>query len=654
VPQRRGSTRNARSVFAVDANMHAKHSAPYGTWPSPITPEVLLAGSVTLSELSVDGDDVLWLEGRPADGGRTALVRLRPGEPVRDVLPPGSDVGSTVHEYGGGAYAAGDGLIVYSERSDGSVRLADALGVRTIAAVPGCRYAAFALDPQRLRVYAVREDHRDRPASEPENAIVVLSIAPDADPAANAGRLVAGGSDFVLAPQLSPDGTHLAWIAWDHPNLPWDATRLYAGRIAPDGTLEQPRCIAGEGGDEAIVEAHWMPGGTLVFASDRSNWWNLYAVRAGGIEALAPVEAEIGEPPWVFGRRAFVPLDDERIACAVNRGGVVRAGLIAGGALHDLPVGAVLTAPLPLGAGVVFIATPPDAPAAVARAPQLHEPIWGVIRSSASTALDPAGISVGVPETAPVGSGELTHFFWYPPAHADLVGPHGTLPPLIVMSHGGPTSVHTNAFALGIQWWTSRGFAVAHVNYRGSTGFGRAYRRRLLGDWGVADVEDCVAVARLLVETQRCDAARIAVRGASASGMTALLAATSDVFRAVVSLYGVMELEALAAETHKFESRYVDGLVGPLPAMRERYRERSPIAHAARISAPVLLFGGLDDRVVPPNQAEAMRDALAARGVPVTYIAFPGESHGFRKADTLRRVLNEELAFYRTAFGLPA
>jgi dienelactone hydrolase len=634
--------------------MHTKHRAPYGTWPSPITPELLLAGSIALSELTVDGTDVLWLEQRPSDAGRTALVRLRPGEAAADALPPGSDAGSKVHEYGGGAYAASGGRIVYSERSDGSVRVSEPAGVRTIAAVPGCRYAAFTIDAARETVYAVREDHRNRPPGDPANAIVALSLAPDTDPAENAGRVIAAGSDFVLAPQLSPDGTQLAWIAWDHPNMPFDATRLHAGRLDAGGGLTDTRCLAGTDGDESIVEAHWMPDGTLVFATDRSNWWNLYALRGDRVEPLAPVEAEVGEPPWVFGRRAFVPLDAERIACAVNRGGVVRAGLIAGGALHDLPYGPVVTAPVPLGAGCVFIATPPDAPAAIARAPQLHEPVWGVIRSSSTAVVDPAGISIGVPETAPAGAGEITHFFWYPPAHADLAGLPGTLPPLIVISHGGPTSVHTNAFALGIQWWTSRGFAVAHVNYRGSTGFGRAYRRRLLGDWGVADVEDCIAVARLLVETGRCDAERVAIRGSSASGMTALLAATSDVFRAVVSLYGVMELEALAADTHKFEARYMDGLVGPLPAGRERYRERSPINHAARISAPVLLFQGLDDRVVPPSQAEAMRDALAARGVPVTYVAFEGEGHGFRKADTVRRVLSEELAFYRNAFGLPA
>ena len=652
---RRGSTRNARALLPVDGSMHSKRSLPYGTWPSPVTAELLLAGTVGLSALSVDGDDVLWLEQRPGDEGRTALVRMRPGEPVADALPPGTDVGTRVHEYGGGGYAASGGRIVYSERSDGSVRVAEADGVRTIVAVPGCRYAGFALDPARETVYAVREDHRDRPPGDPANELVAISLDSDADPAANEGRVIAAGHDFFLAPQLAPDGTELAWIAWDHPAMPWDASRLYVARIGPTGELQDTRCVAGDDADDGIVEAHWAPSGDLVFTSERTGWWNLYALRGARVVALAPVEAEIGEPPWVFGRATFVASDNGRVLCAVNRGGVVSAGFVAGGALHELPFGPVQTAPLPLGAGAVFITVPPDAPPAVCRAPQLQEPVWGVIRASSTTSLDPADISAGVPESAPTAGGETTQFVWYAPQNANVSGPADERPPLIVMSHGGPTSVHTNAFALGIQWWTSRGFAVAHVNYRGSSGFGRAYRNRIAGAWGVVDVEDCIAVARLLVESGRCDAARIAIRGGSASGLTALLAAaTSTVFRAVVSLYGVMDLETLAADTHKLEARYMDGLVGPLPEARERYRERSPIAHAARIAVPVLLLQGLDDRVVPPSQAEAMRDALAARDVPVRYVPLEGEGHGFRKADTLRRVLAEELAFYRDAFGLPA
>jgi dipeptidyl aminopeptidase/acylaminoacyl peptidase len=632
--------------------MHEPQIARYGTWTSPITPDLIAHGTLTFSELAVDGDDVYWLEQRPAEQGRRALVRSRNGGPPADVLPAGSDVGTRVHEYGGGAFAVRGGRIVYSERGDGSVWVADAAGVRPVSTVAGCRFAGFALDAKHDRVFAVREDHRDRPPTAPDNAIVALPLA-GVDPATNAGRVVTPPSDFVLAPQLSPDGTQLAWIAWNHPTMPWDATRLWVAAVDAAGALGTARCIAGAAGDEAIVEAHWTSGGTLLFSSDRTNWWNLYAVRGERVEPLAPVEAEIGEPPWLFGRPAFAPLDDERVLCAVVRGGRMRAALVAAGTLHDLPYGGVDTTPLPAGAGAAWIARPADGPAAVCRAPQLGPPVWEVLRAANLGALVPADISVGEAHTVAGDDGEAVHYFFYPPRNARFAGPPGDRPPLIVMSHGGPTALHTDALALGIQWWTSRGFAVAHVNYRGSSGFGRDYRRRLAGAWGLLDVRDCIAVARALAAGGRCDPERIAIRGSSASGMTALLAvAHSRTFRAAASLYGVMELEALAADTHKFESRYTDWLVGPLPATRERYRERSPLTHAGAIAAPVILFQGLDDRVVPPGQAIAMRDALIARGIPVTYVAFEGEGHGFRKAETMQRVLADELAFYRDAFGL--
>lgn len=323
--------------------------------------------------------------------------------------------------------------------------------------------------------------------------------------------------------------------------------------------------------------------------------------------------------------------------------------------MRELPFGAVDGTPLPFAGGAVFVATPADDWSSVCCAPRLDDAQRVVLRAASEQTLDAGDISLGEPQTIRTDDGEMTNFFWYPPTNARFTGPAGERPPLIVMSHGGPTSMHTNALSLGIAWWTSRGFAVANVNYRGSSGFGRAYRNRLNGEWGVIDVLDCVSVARRLVEQGRCDPARIAIRGGSASGMTALLAvATSDVFRAAASLYGVMELEALAADTHKFEARYMDGLIGPLPETRARYAERSPINHLASIHVPVALFQGLDDHVVPPNQAIAMRDALTARGIPVRYEAFEGEGHGFRKAASIERALTGELAFYRDVFGLTA
>ena len=636
--------------------MQGKTTARFGNWESPVTPDLVSGGTIAFSELAVDGSAVCWLELRPAERGRRALVRWSPGGSARDVLPATADVGSRVHEYGGGAYSVRAGTIVYSERSDNSVWLVQGEGApRPLVTVPECRFAGFAIDPARELVYAVREDHRDRPPTAPDNALVAFSYAPGVDPAANAGRVIAGGSDFVMAPVLAPDGKRLAWITWEHPDMPWDATRLHLADIAPDGNLTGARCVAGEAGGESITAAQWTPDGTLLFVSDRTNWWNVYALRGERIEATAPLAAEFGEPHWVFGRRMLAPIDDARLLCAFIRDGTERPGLIAGGTVRELPYGPVDTTPLPFGDGAVFLASPPDVPATVCHAARLDDAERTVIRVAQAAVLDPAGISIGEALTVPTDDGETVHLIYYPPQNARFAGPAGERPPLIVMSHGGPTSMHSPSLNMGIQWWTSRGFAVAHVNYRGSSGFGRAYRQRLAGAWGVIDVLDCISAVRYLAASGRCDPERIAIRGGSASGMTALLAvATSGVFRAAASLYGVMELESLAADTHKFEARYTDGLIGPLPETRERYRERSPINHVATIDVPVILFQGLEDRVVPPDQATAMRDALQARNVPVVYEAFEGEGHGFRKAETIVRVLERELRFYRDVFGLTA
>jgi dipeptidyl aminopeptidase/acylaminoacyl peptidase len=606
------------------------------------------AGTLGFSELQVDGEAILWLEQRALERGRRALVRWTPGGGAHDVLGPDADVGTRVHEYGGGGYVASGGRIVYTDRGDGGVRLVDERGTRAIVTVADCRYAAFAIDLPRGRVYAVREDHRGRPYSDPANAIVAFALDP-ADPAANDGAVLFGATDFVLAPQLSPDGRVLAFIAWDHPLMPWDASRLMLLDL-DDGTV---RTIAG-GGDESIVEAAWSPEGALIFAGDRTGWWNVYAWRAGVATPLAPVEAEIGFPPWVFGSRAFVPLDDTRALCVAIRNGEVASALIAAGSLRELPCGPTATAPLPYGkAGVAYIATPPDAPAAIRLASSLDDAPGTTLREASATHLAPADVSIGQVLHVPTSDGEHTFVTYYAPKNGAVTPPETGAPPLIVMSHGGPTGMHASTYDLGVLWWTTRGFAVAHVNYRGSTGFGRAYRQRLQGAWGVLDVIDCISAAQYLIEEGRADADRVAIRGGSASGMTALLALErSDVFRAAASLYGVMDLIAITVDSHKFEIRYTDGLVGPLPEADAVYRERSPITHVDRIHAPVLILQGLEDRVVPPEQATSMRDALLARGVRVIYEAFAGEGHGFRKAATIRRALELELDFYLDVFGL--
>jgi len=624
---------------------------PFGVWESPVTPERITAGTIGLSELQVDGDAVLWLESRAAEGGRRALVRWTPDGGTRDVLPANADVVTRVHEYGGGGYVADAGRVVYSDRTDDAVWLVEPDGAtRPIAVVPGCRYAAFTFDHGRNRVIAVREDHRERPPTDPANAIVALSLAP-ADAATNDGYVIFGATDFVLAPQLEAGGDRLAIIGWNHPAMPWDATELYVVTLDDVGGPIDVQAIAG-GPGESIVAAEWSPDGALLFASDRSNFWNLYAWRDGVTSALAPVQAEIGEPPWVFGRRTFVALGDTHaMAVAIHDAERIPVAVV-GGKVVPLPFGPVDTSPLPYGAGAVYLAMPIDAPAAIRLAPSLAADAYTTLRASATDALDPGDVSTPTSRAVPTTDGETTHVTFYPPRNAAVAPDAGARPPLLVTSHGGPTSMHAPRYDLGIAYWTTRGFAVAHVNYRGSSGFGRTYRQRLDGAWGVVDVIDCISVARWLAEAGWCDGTRMAIRGGSASGMTALLAvATSDVFAAATSFYGVMDLTALAAETHKFEARYTDGLIGPLPEAAERYRERSPIEHTGTIDVPVLLLQGLDDHVVPPDQATSMRDALVARGIPVTYEAFAGEGHGFRRAETIQRALELELAFYQGVFG---
>ena len=409
--------------------MQAKTVARFGSWESPVTPDLITGATIGFSELAVDGDAVYWLESRAAEQGRRALVRWTPGAPAGDALPRTTDVATRVHEYGGGAYAVRDGLIVYSERNDGSVWLAEGNAPpRALITVAGCRYAGFAIDAETPALYAVREDHRDRLPTAPENTIVMCSLAAGGDPAADAGAIVASGTDFVLAPQLSRDGTQLAWIAWDHPDMPWDATRLCAGSVDADGRVSGARCLAGAGGNESIAAAGWAPDGALLFVSDRTNWWNLYALRGERVDALAPAAMDFAEPPWVFGRRAFAPVDAARVLCAFIRDGIVRPGLIEGGAVRELGYGPVDTTPLPFGDGAVFLAAPPDAPGAVCRVAHLDDSPSEIVRSAASQPLDAADISVGEPLTVTSAGGEDAQLFFYPPRNAPVHRSGGRAP----------------------------------------------------------------------------------------------------------------------------------------------------------------------------------------------------------------------------------
>lgn len=625
--------------------------APYGSWISPVTPDMVAGQTIGLRDLRADGDTLLWLESRPSEAGRTVLVRRGADKRIEDLTPPPFNVASRVHEYGGGAYYAQKGQVIFSNKTDDSVWMILPDGeTRLIARVPGCRYADFRFLMHGAAAVCVREDHRaiGHGRREPQAAIVALDLTGDTVPDRNEGQVLVIGPDFLSSPRPAPDGRRLAWIAWNHPDMPWDATQLFWAGL--DGTaIGPPKQIAGMM-REAIVQPDWSPGGVLHFCTDRSGWWNLYRFVAEARRVCA-VNAEIGGPHWVFGQRFYDFLPDGRIVAVQVRDGLAQAVVIRGNTLQIMPLGQVAESPVPLpDGGYAYLAARAETPPAVVVAPVGAWP--ETVRQSAQVPISTEDISVGHPIVFPTAKGYTGHAFFYLPVNSQYVGPEAERPPLIVISHGGPTGMSTNAFSIKVQWWTSRGFAVLDVNYGGSTGFGRTYRQRLDGKWGVVDVDDCIAAVRHIADTNEVDPRRVAIRGGSAGGFTTLAALTrSSVFRAGASHYGVADLRLLAGDTHKFESRYLDGLVGPLPKAAALYDQRSPIRHADRIQCPVIFFQGLDDKVVPPNQARAMADAMREHGQQALLYEFEGEAHGFRHADTIRRVLELETSFYGQVFG---
>ncbi len=622
---------------------------PFGTWPSQIRIDDLLGGAVRVSEPWIDGDDVYWLEGRPAEAGRSVLVRHAADGTSYDVTPAPFDVRTRVHEYGGGSYTVAGGTVVFSNRADDRLYRLDPGDDTPQAITPEgpFRYADLRFDQGQRRFLAVREDHSG--SSEAVAAIVDIPLDGEREP-----RILVSGPDFVAAPRLSPDGRTLAWLEWDHPDMPWDASRLRTAPVAADGSLG-PSDLAAGGPDESIVQPEWSADGVLHLVSDRSGWWNLYRLSEGPrLEPLAPMDAEFADPHWLFDRSSYGFLPDGSILAAARSRGRDRFIHVAPGRLVgevDSPfteIGAVRAAD---GRVVITGATPTEEPMVVALDPSTFAPA-GVLRRSGLSALDPAWISVGEPITFPSAGGRMAHALFYRPTNPDVDAPEGERPPLLVFSHGGPTSMATNSLQPTFQFLTSRGIAVVDVDYGGSAGYGREYRQALDGAWGVVDVDDCVAAARHLVDRGDVDGERLAIEGGSAGGYTTLAALTfRDVFRAGISLFGVADLELLVRETHKFESRYMDRLIGPYPAMADRYRERSPIHYLDRISCPVLILQGLEDRVVTPVQAEVIVDALAANGIPHAYLAFEGEGHGFRGEAAQRRTLEARLAFLGTVFG---
>ncbi len=630
---------------------HGPLTEPFGSWPSPITAAVLVERTVSLSSLAVEGGRLWWSERRPAEGGREALVC--DGD---DVLPAGFSARSRAHEYGGRAYAvhpglrgpnAAAGLLVFSNDADGRLwRLDDGAGEpQPLTPIdPAARYADPVVTPDGRWVVCVRERHGEGVVND------LVAVACDGGAPVSLAR----GRDFYAAPRLSPDGGRLAWLEWDLPNMPWDGTELRV--TAFDGAdwpaVGAARLVAG-GPGESISQPRWSPDGTLHWISDRSGWWNLYSEVDG---PLAPTDAEFARPDWVFGQSTYTFLPDGRVVAVWTRSGLDSLGTVAHGRATplDLPFTALSSVQAIGPSTVAAIAASPTAAPAVVTVDAGTGSWWTVRSSREGAAPLPAGaISEPRPISFPSAGGRTAHAFYYPPRLEGRAGPPGEKPPLIVRSHGGPTSSAVPALNLEIQYWTSRGIAVVDVDYGGSSGYGRAYREVLDGRWGIVDVEDCVAAARHLAEEGEVDGDRLLVRGSSAGGFTTLCALTfhPGVFAAGATYYGVADLETLATDTHKFESRYLDRLVGEYPQEKEVYRQRSPVHFADRITSPVILFQGLEDAVVPPSQAEVLVDALRANGVPYEYVTFEGEQHGFRRAETVMLAVEAELSFYGKVLG---
>ena len=631
-------------------------TARYGSWKSPITSDLIVAQSISLSDVCLDGEDVYWLEGRPQDQGRYVVVRAGSDGQPTDITPLAYNARTRVHEYGGGSWTVHNGTVYFSNFADGRLysQVEGVCEPRPLTPEPPgrgqWRFADGVIDARRSRWIGVREDHTGD--GEPVNAIVAVDLGAGSGP----GHVLASGHDFYASPRLSPDGRWLAWLAWDHPNMPWNGTRLYLGEVAQNGAISKLEPIAG-GATESIFQPEWSPDGTqIALISDHSGWWNLYSfdVATRAVRALAPMAAEFGLPQWVFGMSTYAFAGPKRIVCTYYQGGIGYLGVLNLANETLTPVATPFTefgSLRAMGDRAVFRAGAPDHPASVV-ALDLTSGRHSVLKK-ATDILDRTDLQLRDYLTRvesvefPTTGGETAFGLFYSPRNPDYATVAQGRPPLLVKCHGGPTSAASSTLNLGVQYWTSRGIAVLDVNYRGSTGFGRPYRDRLQRNWGVIDVDDCVAGARFLAAQGRVDGKRCVISGGSAGGYTTLAALTfRDFFQGGASYYGVSDIAALARDTHKFESRYLDWLIGPFPQEEARYRERSPLYHADRLAKPVIFFQGEEDAVVPPNQAESMVEALRRKGNPVGYFLFSGEQHGFRKAGNIQRCLDAELAFY--------
>jgi len=623
-----------------------KTVAPHGSWESPITTEFITQKSIGLVESCIDGEDIYWSELRPLEQGRYVIMRRTSDGGITECTPPEYSARTKVHEYGGGAFTVHKGVIYFCNFKDQRLyRQMPNNKPEPLTPTEGYRYADLQVDEKHNRIICVREDHTGE--GEAVNTIVSVNLNSNDN-----GTILVQGNNFYSNARLSPDGNKLAWLTWNHPNMPWDGTELWMADVMEDGSLQNSELVTGSASD-SIFQPEWSPNGILYFVAEYTGWWNLYRWVNGMAETLHPMEAEFGKPQWVFGISTYAFISADKIICVYAQGGLSHLAALELNTKQFTSIQMPYTDIVDILAGngfVTFFAGSSTLPATLLKM-NTETLRLEIIKQTLDTTVDNGYLSQAKPVSFPTTNNQIAHAIYYAPQSKDYIAPENEKPPLIVFTHGGPTSAVTTTLKYGIQYWTSRGFAVVDVNYGGSTGYGREYRQRLNSSWGIVDVDDCCNAALYLVKEGLADPNRLAIRGGSAGGYTTLAClAFKDVFKAGASLFGLSELEIFVKDTHKFESRYLYSLIGPYPERKDLYYERSPINYIQNFNCPLILFQGDEDKIVPPNQSQLMFEAVRAREIPVAYVLFEGEQHGFRKSESIKRALEGELYFYSKIF----
>lgn len=631
--------------------MYDKKIAPCGAWPSALSSDLLASKSLGLSEPKLFGDRLYWLERRPDEGGRSTILYKEKNKPAREIVPLTYDVGSRVHEYGGGAYCvAGQGVFFVNQKDNNIYLARDKGNPEAISHFTNLRFADLQYDQRRSRLVAVCESHA-RGDKEPENFLVAIAVN---EPKTEEPQVLRRGNDFYSSPSIDPGGNHMVWLEWSHPDMPWNKTKVWLAELDESGNIVHPRCI-NQNLQASAFQPQWSPEGNLYLVSDHTDWWNIYRYDGKNLNPVLTMNAEFGLPQWVFALSTYAFISEHQIACTFVQDGAWKLGKIdlQSRSLRLLDTGySQINYVHANEEEVVFLGAAPQHPAAIVSY-DLGNSRCHVVRSGMEETPESEDISIPEHIQFTTSGDGLAYGYFYRPKNANYTYDKNEKPPLIVRSHGGPTAAADSGFSPKIQFWTSRGFAVLDVNYRGSTGYGRPYRLSLNQAWGKVDVEDCVAGAQYLSQRGEVDKDRLIIAGSSAGGYTTLCALTfADIFKAGASYYGIGDLEALVRDTHKFESHYLDQLVGPYPKERDLYKARSPIHHVGELSCPIIFFQGAEDKVVPPEQAEAMVNALKKKGLPVSYILYSRERHGFRKAESIRESIESEYSFYCRVFGI--